>query len=715
MKKPIQHLFWPCIVMMFGVLYWLSYVVLELDSQRNYEIGQNNVDGQARLALWRMDTRLSNFLFAENKRAPKDFFELTLDAAPEFVFSYFQVNPDGKVTLPRFPDASKRPDMLLLQNRILPQALQLTGYNNLPGMLGHVNNPDTPAITVWTDVIDSQAEPPLAAKRTEKMTDNLSQQVEVIKDNTDQTNVQQATQDYMARKDLNFANKLISKSQSGNEEAPPAEEKLKSIPKQSESSREPQLMGGKTIELKLERADSVIRGGTVNFEKTRRAKLVIGPIARNGMGPSFDRHDVAGAVLDALAPDLNGSLEEGGTIPDPFICLDEDKSPAHSFGIQKGDLLNDNGELKRSVQEKAFNLRNNPLYISTFTPYWVEDELVFVRTVGTRHQTFVQGIWVDWKKLSAFLLESASDILPNATLSPFKEKADPQNVTRLLAGAPLILAPGDVDFTLEKNKFSTLKLSLTMAWIFALIAVVGVSCLLIGMLRLNERRTTFVSAVTHELRTPLTTFNLYTEMLMHGMVPEQKLKSYFSTLQQEASRLTHLVDNVLSFSRIERSNSKNGYKLVDGKKIEESIKSCISPILERAGMHLDFQATKGAQKVTLVTNIAAVEQIMVNLADNTAKYSGELAPKVEIDMDIVGRSLRITFKDYGRGISSTMKMRLFVPFSRSAEDAAGDKPGIGLGLALSREIARKLGGDLKYDKTHISGTCFQLYLPLKRS
>ena len=75
---------------------------------------------------------------------------------------------------------------------------------------------------------------------------------------------------------------------------------------------------------------------------------------------------------------------------------------------------------------------------------------------------------------------------------------------------------------------------------------------MIGLIRLSERRAVFVSAVTHELRTPLTTFNMYTEMLPSGLVPKGREMAYVDILKNEAGRLTHLVDNVLSYARVER-------------------------------------------------------------------------------------------------------------------------------------------------------------------
>ena len=95
-----------------------------------------------------------------------------------------------------------------------------------------------------------------------------------------------------------------------------------------------------------------------------------------------------------------------------------------------------------------------------------------------------------------------------------------------------------------------------IAWACLALAAVGGRAGAPRRLVLSERRGTFVSAVTHELRTPLTTFRLYTEMLDEGMVAgADSQRPYFKTLRAEADRLGHLVENVLSFARLERGRA----------------------------------------------------------------------------------------------------------------------------------------------------------------
>lgn len=100
---------------------------------------------------------------------------------------------------------------------------------------------------------------------------------------------------------------------------------------------------------------------------------------------------------------------------------------------------------------------------------------------------------------------------------------------------------------------SGLKTALALAWASLIAAAIAIGLVLHRATQFSERRAAFVSAVTHELRTLLTTFRLYLEMLAHDVVAgEEQRKSYLDTLHLEANRLMHLVENVLSFSGIER-------------------------------------------------------------------------------------------------------------------------------------------------------------------
>ena len=113
---------------------------------------------------------------------------------------------------------------------------------------------------------------------------------------------------------------------------------------------------------------------------------------------------------------------------------------------------------------------------------------------------------------------------------------------------------------------------------------------------------------------------------------------------------------------------------------------------------------------------SGLQQVIGNLVDNACKYGMSEDGKCAISLtaDVVGGKARIAVCDEGCGIDRKDLKKLFRPFHKSAKEAAHSKPGVGLGLALSRRLAKALGGELRVEKVEKAGACFVLELPVKR-
>ena len=110
-----------------------------------------------------------------------------------------------------------------------------------------------------------------------------------------------------------------------------------------------------------------------------------------------------------------------------------------------------------------------------------------------------------------------------------------------------------------------------------------------------------------------------------------------------------------------------------------------------------------------------VERILVNLVDNACKYAnGGDDTRIELTTEVTGSTASISVRDFGPGIAPTDAGRIFKPFQRARRDANQPNPGIGLGLALARGLARELGGDLTLDRpARGPGARFRLTIPVK--
>jgi signal transduction histidine kinase len=314
----------------------------------------------------------------------------------------------------------------------------------------------------------------------------------------------------------------------------------------------------------------------------------------------------------------------------------------------------------------------------------------------------------DWHKIAPVLLDRVSDILPGASLEAAPPTPDPAD-TRLLATIPARLIVPDSalpDASLPWN--TPARVSLIIAWACAALAVIAIAQLLAATLSLSARRGAFASAVTHELRTPLTTFRMYAEMLATGMVSgEAQRREYLTTLVAESDRLGHLIENVLAYSKLE--NRIAPQRLLESQTVQQLIDHAF-PLLrrraEQAGLALSVNITDPA--AICKTDPVAVGQILINLVDNACKYARS---PIALTAATVGDHLEIHIRDQGPGIPVKQAARLFRPFSKSKTDPI---PGIGLGLFVSRQLARALGGSLEYHAGN-PGAEFVLPVPARHS
>ena len=346
------------------------------------------------------------------------------------------------------------------------------------------------------------------------------------------------------------------------------------------------------------------------------------------------------------------------------------------------------------------------------SPLWLGENLILARRVEVGGEEYLQGCLLDWHSIKQQLLDGISDLLPQADITADSDSS-PSAESRRLASLPLTLLPGPLP-ELVATDLSPIRLSLLLAWAAMLFAAVAAAVLLSGVISLSERRGAFVSAVTHELRTPLTTFRMYAEMLSEGMVKnETDRRNYLETLRVEADRLTHLVTNVLAYARIERGRPGGRIETVTVEKLLDVATQRLADRAAQASLELQIVADPAIDEQLVLADPAIVEQILFNLVDNACKYAAATTDRaLNLSVAVENRRVGIRVRDHGPGVSADGQRRLFQPFRKSAQEAAYSAPGVGLGLALSRRLARSMHGDLCYEPSISGGACFVLWLPL---
>ncbi|MFD2256413.1 sensor histidine kinase [Luteolibacter algae] len=348
---------------------------------------------------------------------------------------------------------------------------------------------------------------------------------------------------------------------------------------------------------------------------------------------------------------------------------------------------------------------SNP--VGDFKPTWFDGSLYLIRR-GLSITTFAQGSLIDGRELTEILQAEANQLLPGSKLVP--AHAQDTDDSFVLASFPYKLHPGKISATPDRIPGS-ITISLLVGWLATLTALIIASILISNVIELSERRASFVSAVTHELRTPLTTFRLYSDILSSGAVREEKRPSYLNVLSREADRLSHLVENVLAFSRIERGSARSTIAKVDLPILLSGMRERFESRLAAAGLELKMDLPSSCD-ITL--DASALEHILFNIIDNAAKYAAVSEPPL-VTLKILDfpKKIEIHVIDHGPGIPVDECKRIFRPFHKSAKQAAESMPGVGLGLALSQRLARSMNGSISCRQPHDSdrGTVFILILP----
>jgi signal transduction histidine kinase len=184
---------------------------------------------------------------------------------------------------------------------------------------------------------------------------------------------------------------------------------------------------------------------------------------------------------------------------------------------------------------------------------------------------------------------------------------------------------------------------------------------------------------------------------------------YLRTIGRETQRLARLVNNALDFSRLEQGKKKYAAEPVDlGGEIKRLLDTH-RPRIGEAGLAL--QCRLPPEPVLIRTDRDALEQIVLNLIDNACKYAvggGEILVTVA-ETAPGGAEVRVA--DRGPGVPSEHRERIFEKFHRVDDALTAEKTGAGLGLSIARQLARGLGGDLKFAPREGGGAEFILELP----
>jgi signal transduction histidine kinase/PAS domain-containing protein len=226
----------------------------------------------------------------------------------------------------------------------------------------------------------------------------------------------------------------------------------------------------------------------------------------------------------------------------------------------------------------------------------------------------------------------------------------------------------------------------------------------------NRAKSDFLAVMSHELRTPLNAIGGYAELLemgIRGPVTPQQGED-LRRIQASQRHLLGLVNEVLNYARIETGSVHYDIAEVPLAAVVASVEPLVAPQLATKG--LSYTVKSRDPSPVARADREKVRQVLLNLLSNAIKFT-ERGGGVEVACDSTDGHARISVRDTGAGIAKHELARVFEPFVQVNASLTRTQEGAGLGLAISRDLARGMGGDLTAESEPGVGSTFILSLP----
>jgi K+-sensing histidine kinase KdpD len=241
--------------------------------------------------------------------------------------------------------------------------------------------------------------------------------------------------------------------------------------------------------------------------------------------------------------------------------------------------------------------------------------------------------------------------------------------------------------------------------VFFLILIFGIWRIIRSIKKENEltmRQSNFMLSVTHELKTPLAASKLYMQTLIKHDFDLEKRSELLAKSLTENKRLEEIVDAILISARIENRTvtlHKENFKIYD------TLKTILKPF-EQNNPKIDFQLICNLS-LELNSDLFIFKTIALNLIQNAIKYASD-GEKIEVFALQEGKRIILRFVDYGKGIPTEKRKKIFQKFVRLENEETRTQKGTGLGLFIVKEFTILLGGQIKYHENKPQGSIFEI-------
>lgn len=229
----------------------------------------------------------------------------------------------------------------------------------------------------------------------------------------------------------------------------------------------------------------------------------------------------------------------------------------------------------------------------------------------------------------------------------------------------------------------------------------------------NRAKSDFLAVMSHELRTPLNAIAGYVQLLemgVHGAVTAEQ-RGVLTRIQRSQRHLLGLINGVLNYAKVDAGSVKY---TVENVPMGDVLRTCEALILPQArAKGLQFKNPGRDVKATARADRDKVQQVIINLLSNAVKFT-DPGGEVTLGCGLRNEQVAVTVEDTGRGIAPERLESAFHPFVQIDAKLSRESEGVGLGLAISRDLARGMGGDLTAESEVGVGSRFTFTLPSAR-
>ena len=225
----------------------------------------------------------------------------------------------------------------------------------------------------------------------------------------------------------------------------------------------------------------------------------------------------------------------------------------------------------------------------------------------------------------------------------------------------------------------------------------------------DRAKSDFLAVMSHELRTPLNAIVGYAELLHDGVAgPVSDVqREQLERVQLSARHLVELVDDILSFSRLESGTENIRVAAIELAEVTREAGALVEPVATAKGLSFAIEAPN--EPATFASDRAKVRQVLVNLLSNAIKFTDEGG--ISLQSRAEEKCVVFEVTDTGIGIAPEHQEQVFETFWQVDQSATRKRGGAGLGLSVSRRLARALGGDLSVESAIGKGSRFRFWLP----